>query len=126
MPGLFGDGLKKNVIYDFLNDNNIDQIHPGGIFQFYYLNHLAHDISIALQHDIRILNVTTEPVCIDDLSMRCLGTSYHNPGIESAPASYDVKSIYAELFGGQNGYLYSKEQVLKDLDEYVKAYSAAI
>ena len=125
LPGLFGTGLKKNVIYDFLNNHNIDQIHPGGVFQFYCLTHLARDIAIAMERDIRILNITAEPVHVEELAMLCRDARFANPGIETVPASYDVRSVYADLFGGRNGYLYSKQQVLNDLQQYVNAYRVA-
>ena len=40
LPGLFGAGLKKNLIYDFVHDNRLDLIHPDGQFQFYDLERI--------------------------------------------------------------------------------------
>jgi nucleoside-diphosphate-sugar epimerase len=34
LPGLVGPGLRKNVIFDFLNDNNLHSIDSRGVFQF--------------------------------------------------------------------------------------------
>lgn len=121
LPGLFGRGLKKNVIYDFLNDNETHKINPDGVFQFYYLEHLTHDIDIALKNDIRVLNVATEPTRVAEVAEVCLGHPFDNP-MDSAAARYDFISRYADLFGGSGGYLYSKKQVLADLADYVQKF----
>ena len=34
LPGLVGNGLKKNVIYDFINNNCLEMIHCDSIFSF--------------------------------------------------------------------------------------------
>lgn len=118
LPGLFGKGLKKNIIFDFLNDNNIEQINPNGVFQFYDLKHLRKDIDIALQHDLSLLNISSEPVSVTDVAQVCLGDAFDN-GITDPGARYDYRSQHAALYGGNNGYLYSKSQILEDLQIYV-------
>ena len=45
LPGVFGKGLKKNVIFDLLNKNAIDQIYLNDKFQWYDLADLLKDIS---------------------------------------------------------------------------------
>ena len=40
LPGLFGPGLKKNAIYDLLNNNEVHKVNSAGVFQFYNLDHL--------------------------------------------------------------------------------------
>jgi nucleoside-diphosphate-sugar epimerase len=49
LPGLFGEGLKKNVIYDFLHDNNLDQIDRRAAYQFYPLSRLWDDVEVAMR-----------------------------------------------------------------------------
>lgn len=120
LPGLFGTGLKKNIIYDFLNDHNTNQINPNGVFQFYCLDHLARDINSALEQNIRLLNVSTEPISVGEASEICTGQAFENSAIDSPGNRYDFRSIHAEKFGGSNGYLYSKQQVLHDLKGYVR------
>ena len=118
LPGLFGAGLKKNIIFDFLNDNNIDQINPNGVFQFYDLKHLSKDIEIALHNNLKLLNITSTPISVKDVAQVCLGHEFSN-GIEDAGARYDFQSRYADMFGGKNGYIYNKAQVLNDLQQFV-------
>ena len=45
LPGVFGKGLKKNIIFDLLNKNSIDQIYLNDKFQWYDLADLFKDIS---------------------------------------------------------------------------------
>jgi len=44
LPGLFGKGLKKNIVYDFLHNNLLDKIDINSVFQFYNLKHLWRHI----------------------------------------------------------------------------------
>ena len=118
LPGLFGRGIKKNIIFDFLNNNNIDQINPRGIFQFYYLNYLSRDIDIGLNNSIRLLNIASEPTTVNEVALICLGKPLGNT-ITGEGAVYDYRSRFAGLFGGRDGYMYSKEQVLSDLKSFV-------
>ena len=34
LPGLIGPGLRKNIIFDFLNHNNVTKIESRSVFQF--------------------------------------------------------------------------------------------
>ena len=44
LPGVFGKGLKKNVIYDLLKKNNLEKIYLNDEFQWYDLSLLYKDI----------------------------------------------------------------------------------
>lgn len=124
LPGLFGPGIKKNVIYDFLNANNIEQINPRGVFQFYDLKHLSQDINTALQHGLSVVNISCEPVSVAEVARVCLGREFEND-VDSPAARYDYRSRHASLYGGANGYMYNRRQVLDDLAEFVSSYETA-
>jgi len=118
LPGLFGPGIKKNVIYDMLHDNDLHKIHPGGVFQYYDLRRLADDIDSAWELGLGLLNLSTGPLGTDEIR------DHFFPGKElgasgPAPAGYDMRSIHAAVWGGANGYLYSKEQVMSDLEDWI-------
>lgn len=118
LPGLFGPGLKKNVIFDLLTNNQVEKIHSGGIFQFYCMDNIANDIATCQAEGIDRLNVSTEPISVRELANHAFGIDLRNdPGIP--PARYDFKSIYASQWGGENGYLYTKEHVLAEMRSFV-------
>lgn len=123
LPGLFGPGLKKNVIYDLINENCVDQIDPGSVFQFYNLERLWADVEKGHDRGIRLLNVATEPISVDELARFCFDRVL--PPKEAAQhALYDMRSNHAALWGGRNGYLYSKDQVLGEMKRYVECSRA--
>lgn len=117
LPGLFGSGLKKNIIYDFLNNNDVEKINPNGSFQFYSLEHLTKDINIALSNNLQLLNISSEPISVQEVAKVCLG--HELAGSDSKGIKYDYKSVHAPMYGGDNGYLYSKQQIISDLKIYV-------
>lgn len=120
LPGLFGHGLKKNVIFDLLHHNNVDRIHQAGSFQYYNLQKLWRDLSMALEHDLRCVNLASEPIRTDELALDTFGiTLYDRPG-DASPGNYDVRSIHAKLFGGTGPYAYSRVQTLAEIAEFVR------
>ncbi len=119
LPGLFGPGLKKNVIFDMMHDNNLDKVHPGGVFQYYDLRRLADDIDKAWQRGIGLLNISSEPLGTAEIRDRFFpGKELGGSG--AAPAGYDMRSKHANMWGGVDGYLYSKEQVIADLGDWLE------
>ncbi len=73
LPGLFGPGLKKNVIYDFLHDNAVNRIPADGEFQFYPLMRLWADIDRARASGLQLVNFATEPVSVHEVAREAFG-----------------------------------------------------
>lgn len=119
LPGLYGPGLKKNVIFDMMHDNNLHQIHPGGVFQYYDLRRLADDIDRAWELGLPLLNISSEPLGTHEIRDQFFPAKELG-ATGQAPASYDMRSKNAEVWGGIDGYLYSKEQVVADLGDWLK------
>ncbi len=125
LPGLFGPGLKKNVIYDLLNNNSVEKIHHAGSIQYYNLENIWKDIEIAMNNGIKLLNVATEPVRTDEIAKYCFGMKDFNNEPEGvSAASYDIHTKYANVFGGHGFYMYSKQQELDDIRDFVASNSA--
>ena len=118
LPGLFGKGLKKNIIYDLLHHNHIEQVHSESVFQFYHLDNLWGDIRKARGHGLKLINFATEPMSVCEVAHSSFGIDFDNRP-NDGPAQYDFRSRHAALFGGSNGYLYSKQQVLAAMATFV-------
>lgn len=89
-------------------------------YQFYNLTYLWTDICKALDFGVSLLNVATEPISAGELYQYLSGDSFVNIN-SNMPIEYNFLSIYAEQFGGRNGYLYPKGQIMKEIKEFVEA-----
>ncbi len=88
-------------------------------YQFYPLHRLWTDIQTALKHDLKLWHPAAEPVSAGEVYQYLTGTQFVNE-LGQTPADYDYRTGYANLFGGANGYICGKEEVLKDIAEFVK------
>ncbi|OIO60689.1 MAG: hypothetical protein COZ46_01545 [Verrucomicrobia bacterium CG_4_10_14_3_um_filter_43_23] len=118
LPGLFGNYLKKNVLFDLLNDNCLEQINPDSSFQYYYLKNLKSDIAKMIDNDIRVINFATEPIKTSAIIERffkdkAVGQKKSNTSL------YAFRSKYDRLWNGQHGYLYNADQIMRELGEFV-------
>jgi dTDP-4-dehydrorhamnose reductase len=118
LPALFGPGIKKNFIFDMIHNNCLELTDKDSEFQFYCLNNLWADISVAIQNSIKTLNITSEPISACDIAMNCFGRDFLNT-TEKPPVKYDVRSKYDYLFNGKNGYMYNRRTIIKELKEFV-------
>jgi hypothetical protein len=112
LPALVGHGLKKNIIFDLLNDNNIDQINPNSYFQWFNLS-LLPDV-IAFASGLRgspFLNVVSEPLPTPLILDRWFPESKASVNWQAAPLRYDIRTIH-----GRDGsvYFYTLEEVIED------------
>lgn len=173
LPGLFGENIKKNFIYDLINvipsmlneekfkelcskddlikeyylkqengfykckeiseleRNNLKQYFKDigfsalnftdsrGVFQFYNLSYLAEHIKLAIKNDIKVLNLAVEPLTINEIYKAIKNADFVNE-IANVIPRYDYKTKYADIFGGKNGYIFSKEFVLNDIIRFVE------
>lgn len=125
LPGLFGEGLKKNVIYDLLHDNQVDKIDSRGVFQFYPLARLWDDVQAQMQAGLDLVNYVTEPVRVAEVAKVGFGLDFVNEPEGSTPAVYDIRSRYAEAMGGMGGYLMDKDAVLEGIAGFVRVQKMA-
>lgn len=173
LPGLYGENIKKNFIYDLINvipsmlneekymelcsKNNLIKDYyvrqengfykckqlvdvereklkeyftnigfsalnftdSRGIFQFYNLTYLSEHIKVAIENNIKLLNLAVEPVSVNEIYKANKGRNFVNEVAKVVP-KYDYRTKYAEIFKGKNGYIFDKQFVLEDIMKFVE------
>lgn len=114
LSGLFGAGLKKNIIYDLMHDNCLEMINPNSAFQWYDLAGLWQDINDFTYKNIKLVNLVNEPLkssaIIDLFANKKVGDT------PSPQAKYNIKTIHTP-----SGYLKDKGAVLADIKRFICA-----
>ncbi|MEA1938961.1 MAG: NAD(P)H-binding protein [Pseudomonadota bacterium] len=118
LPGLFGNGLKKNVIFDLLTDNCLETINPSSSFQYYDLERLTADLNILADAGIRIANLFTAPVTTKTIMDRFFPGKTVG-GKAGAELHYDLKTCHDALFGNNNGYIMDENEVLDSMGTFI-------
>lgn len=104
----------KNLGFSALNFTD-----SRSVYQFYDLRRLWEDIQTSLKAGLTIWHPATEPVSAGELYEFLTKKKFVNE-LGGIPADYGYKTIYSDLFGGKDGYIYGKESVLKDIKEFVE------
>lgn len=120
LPGLVGPGLRKNVIFDFLNDNNLAAIDSRGVFQFYPMVNLWYDIQAALNAGLKLVHLTAEPVRVGDVSLQGFGKSFTHT-LANPAATYDLQTKHAHVFGASGRYQYSARETIMAVRAYAQS-----
>jgi len=118
LPGLFGDGLKKNIIFDFLHNNNLNQINSHSVYQFYNLDHLYRDITRCRAAGLNLVHFATAPVSVRSVALAAFGLDFEN-GDEQGAARYGLQTKYAELWG-QERHINTQEESLREIKDFVE------
>lgn len=95
--------------------------HSGSRYQFYNLGRLWGDIQAGLQAGLQVLNLTTPPVSAGEVYTALTGKVWENR-TAAPPFDYDLRSRYAPLLGGREGYLCSREEELADICKFMKEW----
>lgn len=174
LPGLFGQGIKKNFIYDIMTitpfalnkqkyeqlseetsliqecyklaDNGFYQLQSiqkrksaelkdffvnndfnalsftdsRSVFQFYNLANLWEHIEMCLQQELLLVNLAVEPIQASELYSFIVGDFFEN-NTSAGPVDYDMRTRFAALFGGIDGYIQPKEQILQQIKAFVQS-----
>ncbi len=119
LPALFGPGLKKNVLFDMMSNNQVDKINGASSFQWYDLSWLNEHIKIAENSKLNVVNLSVEPILTSEIQERIFPNLKLNSDPEVA-LHYDMKTIHAEVFGRNGPYLKSSEECLAGMTKFVE------
>lgn len=120
LAGLVGPGLRKNIVFDLLNDNNVDAIDSRAVFQFYPMVNLWPDIEIAREAGLNLVHLTAEPISVADVAWHGFGRCFdHTSG--SAPAIYDMRTCYAALYRAHGHYQYDSRASILAIRAYAQS-----
>jgi nucleoside-diphosphate-sugar epimerase len=124
LPGLVGPGLRKNIIYDFHNDNNTHLIDSRHSFQFYPMVNLWPDIEVALSANLSLIHLTAAPITVREIAEGAFAREFRQQTAPS-PIFYDMRSIHSEKFAPAPNvnipYQYDKRATLLAVRAYAQS-----
>jgi nucleoside-diphosphate-sugar epimerase len=120
LPGLVGPGLRKNVIFDFLNQNNLQAVDSRARFQFYPMVKLWPDLQTALNAGLDLVHLTAEPITVAQAALQGFDLPFDNE-LAAPVASYDMRSLHAHLFGAAGPYQYSARETMLAIRGYAQS-----
>ena len=118
------DEQQHQQVYRFFRDyrfNALSFTDSRSRYQFYHLAHLWDDVQRALSAGLRVLNITTEPLQAGEIYRAVYRQPFVNE-LAHPPVAYNLKSQYAELWHGRDGYLQCRELVLPEIVSFVKGW----
>lgn len=111
LPGLFGPYLKKNILFDIKNKNNLDQININSYYQWYNIDRILKDIAAVTKFDEPIINIFPEP-----LSTRKIIETFCNEsiGYHGELMTYNYQTCLTST-----RYWYDADQSLKEIGDFL-------
>jgi nucleoside-diphosphate-sugar epimerase len=117
LPGLFGAGLKKNLIFDALNGRDLSGFDQDSSFQFYPLDRLSADIATANRGGLHLVNLAAEPVSVRQVLQVLTGRDWTHK-TANPPIAYDMRTRHAGLWGKSVPYLVTAEESLRAIASF--------
>lgn len=116
LPAIFNNLIKKNILFDLINNNNVDRINSNSFYQWYNLDNLHKDINkFSTEYpDQTLFNLFTEPVFTLDILK--LFPEHKNKIKFGEKLTYDYRTVFGE-------YIENKENVLKEIQKFKNEFS---
>jgi len=118
LPALYNKYIKKNVLFDLMNNNNVEQINTNSSYQWYNLDNLNEDIvkfSKKFPNEI-IFNLFTEPIDTMDL-IHLFPEHSEKVNMGKNRVEYNFTTKFNKI-----GYISKKEDLLNDIKKFIDEY----
>lgn len=116
LPGLFGAGLKKNLIFDIKN-KRLDQLrlyHFKSEFQFFNMNYADELIEKVFRSNIPLVHITSDKISVEEL-LKVLSPDYLSLlDRTGSPIKYNFQTKYPEINPSVN----TKSNLIDDIIQY--------
>jgi hypothetical protein len=120
LPALFGDGLKKNALFDLLHEHQTEKLNPAARFQWYPTRRLAGDLRRIAGAGLSLVNLVSEPIALAEVIQRFFPTARVGLPVDPAP-HYNLRTRHAALFGGEPPFISRRAQVLAAMADFIKS-----
>jgi hypothetical protein len=118
LPALYGPGLKKNILYDLINNHETKKIIAANEYQWYGIENLMGDIKKLKESKFTgAINFTSKPISVREL-IRNLNYKYLIDEKSSATAKYDIYSKHGNIFKSNSG-CYTHQEQMNDIKKFV-------
>jgi hypothetical protein len=114
LPALFNSKIKKNILFDLINNNNIESIDGNTHFQWFNLDNLYKFIINTIESERTLFNVFTEPIKTQEIID--LFPKHKNKTLLTSSGSiiYNYKTNTTV-----SGYIQSSNDVLIEIKKFV-------
>jgi hypothetical protein len=119
LPGLVGQNLKKNVLYDLRHGKPVSEVAINSQFQFYPLSRTGDDLDTVLSSDPGLFHLVAEPLTLQEIAehIGIEGKLFGSPSV-NAP-KYEVRSSKTSLWGSSGHFQVSREESLLAIGRYL-------
>lgn len=129
LSGLFGTGLRKNLVFDLVHRAPGLRVARGSRFQWYPIDRLAADLDRCVAAELDLVNLFPEPVDTGRLLRQVfpdLADRVPDADPASPVAQYDARTEHASHFGGSGAYVMTADAVLAELKRYAAAAAPVV
>ena len=119
LPALFNKYIKKNILFDLINNNNVNDINRDSSFQWYNLDNIVDDINYYSNKypNETIFNLFTEP--LESIEIINLFPKLINKTSIKDRIVYNYTTKY-----NSTGYIKTKEEVLEEIKKFINENSS--
>ena len=119
LPALVGSGLKKNVLFDLKNHKDLTQVPINSVYQFYPLSRIGNDLKVITNSNPGLYHLTSQPLMIQELVVKLNLNPNLFGSFSPSPPNYDFRTSQAVLWGKDQDYQVSLDEVYESIFEYL-------